>query len=354
MSSSSGRTLALLFLLLAPLAGACGKKGDPTPPPRRIPQATTDLTIRQRGQEVALEFAYPKATVAGLPYAGLDEISVLALSRPLPEQGSPAPVDAREFAVAAKPFLKLAGGELASAISGDRVTVRFRLSEPSTTPTAALFYGVQTHAVDGESSALSNLVLLVPRPAPEPPADFVVAARKGGVELSWSGTTAPAAGYRVYRRDAERTAYGPALATLEPSVTRHLDTTAAYGRRYIYTLCAVASRDPLVESAPAAEREIDYEDRFAPEPPRGLRALASVGEVRLVWEASADADTAGYVVERADPDADFHRVNADPVAAREFVDQGLASGYTFRYRVAAIDGKGNLGIASAPVDVLVP
>ncbi len=354
MSSSSGRRLTLVLLLLAPIAAACGKKGDPTPPPRRIPQATTDLAIRQRGQEVALEFAYPKATVAGLPYAGLDEISVLASSRPIPEQGAPAPVDAREFALSARPFLKLAGGELASAISGDRVTVRFRLPDPPVTPPAALFYGVQTHAAGGESSALSNLVLLVPRPAPPPPAEFAVAARKDGVELSWSGAAPSAAGYQVYRRDAERTAYGKALATLEPTATRHLDKTAAYGRRYIYTLCSVASRDPLVESAPAAEREIDYEDRFAPEAPRGLRALASVGEVRLVWEPSLDADTAGYVVERADPEADFHRVNVDPVVARELVDQGLASGFTFRYRVAAIDAKGNLGVASPPVDVSVP
>ena len=54
--------LALLVLAALPMA-ACGKKGDPMPAPRTIPQAATDLKVRQRGLEVVVEFAYPKATV---------------------------------------------------------------------------------------------------------------------------------------------------------------------------------------------------------------------------------------------------------------------------------------------------
>ena len=127
-----------------------------------------------------------------------------------------------------------------------------------------------------------------------------------------------------------------------------------YGRRYIYALTAIGTRAPLSESALSAEREIDYQDRFAPLPPAELSALGSVGEVRLVWPASPDADVAGYVIERADPDADFHRVNAEPVAGLEFTDRGLASGFTFRYRVAAIDKSGNLGPPCEPVATRVP
>ena len=118
-----------------------------------LPQAATDLKVRQRGLEVVVEFAYPKATVAGLPLPGLDQVTLYALDRPVAATvaatpapaaatpgataagSAPAPLtlvmpDPREFAVAAKPFLALSGAELASAISGDRVTVRFRLTEP--------------------------------------------------------------------------------------------------------------------------------------------------------------------------------------------------------------------------------
>ncbi len=355
MCSSSRSRLALLLLpLLLGTLAACGKRGDPTPAPRRIPQTVSDLIVRQRGFEVALEFGYPKATVAGLPYAGLDEVVLLVLERPAPATGAPVAVDPREFALAARPLIRLVGGELASAISGDRVTVRYRLPDPLPTPVPVSTYAVQTHAAEGESSALSNLVALVPKAAPPPPEGFSATARKTGIELGWRSDALPATAFQVYRRDAEKTSYGAPLATLEAGASSHLDTTAIYGRRYIYTLCAVANREPLIESAPAAEREVDFQDRFAPETPRGVRALASVGEVRLIWEPSPDSDTAGYLVERADPGADFHRVTADPVAGRELVDRGLASGFTFRYRVAAVDAKGNLGNFSLPIDTTVP
>ncbi len=378
--------VGLLALLALPLV-ACGKKGDPMPAPRTIPQAATDLKVRQRGLEVVAEFGYPKSTVAGLPLAGLDGVTLYALDRPLaatvaaPPAPAPAPAtaaasapaatpapaatvlvmpDPREFAVAAKPFLTLSGAELASAISGDRITVRFRLAEPLPAEMPARIFAVRTHAAGGELSDWSNLAGLLPRAPAPPPANFLAVAAKGGIELSWSPGTLPAAGaaaiagYNVYRRDAARTSYGEPVATLDANASSALDGGVAFGRRYIYAVTAIGVRQPLAESALSAEREIDYQDRFAPLPPAELSALGSVGEVRLVWPASPDPDVAGYVVERADPEADFHRVNAEPVAALEFTDRGLASGFTFRFRVAAIDRSGNLGPPGEAVATRVP
>ncbi len=364
--------LAVLTLALLPLA-ACGKKGDPMPAPRTIPQAANDLKVRQRGLEVVAEFGYPKATVAGLPLAGLDQVTLYALDRPLssavaapaagaaPATAAPPTLvmpDPREFAVAAKPFLALSGAELASAISGDRITVRFRLAEPLPADQPARIFSVRTHAAGGELSDWSNLAGLLPRAPAAPPRDFSAVAAKAGVELSWSPAApaagTPIAGYNVYRRDAARTSYGDPVATLDATATSTTDTGATYGRRYIYALTAIGSRTPLAESALSSEVEIDYQDRFAPAPPPELSALGSVGEVRLVWPASPESDVAGYVIERADPDADFHRVNSEPVAALEFTDRGLSSGFTFRYRVSAIDRSGNLGSPGEPVATRVP
>ena len=382
------RTLAALFLgaLTLPVV-ACGKKGDPMPAPRTIPQAATDLKVRQRGLEVVAEFAYPKATVAGLPLPGIDAVTLYALDRPVAAAVSAVPAgataaagargaallmpDPREFALAAKPFLALSGAELASAISGDRITVRFRLPEPLAADLPARIFSVRTHAQGGETSDWSNLAGLLPRLPPAPPQSFLAVASRDGVELSWaaapSGTTigasgataataasAASAGYNVYRRDAARTSYGAPIATLDASASSTVDSGVTYGRRYIFALTAIGIREPLSESALSAEREIDYQDRFAPFPPVELSALGSVGEVRLVWQASPDPDVAGYVIERADPDADFHRVNTEPVAALEFTDRGLSSGNTFQFRVAAIDKSGNLGPPSVPVATRVP
>ena len=392
-SSALAPFAGTLLLVVAALAlAACGKKGDPMPAPRTIPQATTDLKVRQRGLEVVAEFGYPKATVAGLPLAGLDQVTLYVFERPLsasvaatpptastpaatpattpaaPAAGAaPAPVrlvmpDPREFAVAAKPFLALSGAELASAISGDRITMRFRLAEPLPPDQPVRIFSVRTHAAGGELSDWSNLAGLLARAPAAPPVQFAAVATKSGIDLSWNpGPTAASsaaggtiAGYNIYRRDAARTSYGEPVATLDAAVTRTTDTGVTYGRRYIYALTAIGTKVPLAESALSSEVEIDYQDRFAPVPPAELSALGSVSEVRLVWPASPEADVAGYVVERADPDAEFHRVNAEPVAALEFTDRGLASGFTFRYRVAAIDKSGNLGAPCEPIATRVP
>ncbi|MEO7794181.1 MAG: fibronectin type III domain-containing protein [Thermoanaerobaculia bacterium] len=379
--------VAGLVLLALPLVG-CGKKGDPMPAPRTIPAAATDLKVRQRGLEVVAEFGYPKATVAGLPLQGLDQVTLYVLERPVSAtvaatpvaptpQAAPAPStgaaptaavsppatpatalvmpDPREFVVAAKPFLALSGAELASAISGDRITLRFRLLEPLAVDLPARIFSVRTHAAGGELSDWSNLAGLLPRAPASPPANFLAVSAKNGVLLSWNPATTPGiAGYNLYRRDAARTSYGEPVATLDATAATAIDEGVTYGRRYIYALTAIGTRQPLAESALSSELEIDYQDRFAPAPPAELSALGSVGEVRLVWPASSEADVAGYVVERADPDADFHRVNVEPVAALEFTDRGLASGFTFRFRVAAIDKSGNLGPPGEPVSTRVP
>jgi len=370
MSSDSTRRpgrAALLApgALLLLFTFACGKKGDPMPAPRTIPQAVSDLTVRQRGFEVVAEMTHPKSTVAGLALPGLDEVVLYELLRPAPAApaaatGAPgaAPLalpDRREFELAAQPLLRIGGAELASAISGDRITLRLRLPEPLPAAAPQRFYGVRTHALGGESSDLSNLVALLPREVPAPPAEFRVVPTKIGIELAWPAGAATVAGYNVYRRAAELTGYGPALVQLPPNETTTVDRTALYGRRYIYSVTTVAARDPLVESALSVEREIAYDDRFAPVAPAGLTALPAPGEVRLVWEPVAEADVAGYVVERAQPGSEeFHRVGPETVTELELVDRGLGAGFTFRYRIAAIDRSGNLGDFSRAIEARVP
>lgn len=352
--------LPLFFALLVATAG-CGKKGDPLPAPRTIPQAVSDLSVRQRGLEVVLEMTHPKATVAGLPFDGIDEVVLYALelATTLPATTPAPPPERREFEAAAQPLLRVGGAELASAISGDRITLRYRLAEPIPEAAPLRHFAVRTHAAGGEASDLSNFVSLLARPPLAAPANLALAPRKDGIEVRWSTPPDAVVGYHVYRRSADRTAYGAPIAAIAPATsdpmpTSALDSSAAYGQRYVYAVVAIAAREPLVESALSTEREILYEDRFAPVPPHGLTSLPGEGFVRLVWEAVAEPDVAGYVVERADPGGDFHRVTATPIVELEIADRGLASGFLFRYRVAAIDRSGNLGDFSSAIEARVP
>ena len=379
-----------LLLALAILLPACGKKGDPLPAPRTIPRTIDDLTVRQRGFEVVLEMSYPKTTVAGLPYSGLDEVVLFSMERPVPSlpvtaapsapsapsepsepsaPSAPAPLavpaapDPREFAGAAQPLVRISGAELASAISGDRITLRFRLPEPIPQPAPLRYFAVRAHAAGGETSDFSNRVSLRALDPLDAPLEFALAGRKDGVVLTWqapAGTAGASGGssaiaYRVYRRSAALTGYGEPIAKLnDPGARTALDSSAVYGQRYVYAVAAVAAQAPLVEGALSAEREILFEDRFAPAIPGGLTALPGEGSVRLVWAAVAEPDVAGYLVERADPGSDFHRITEASTADLEITDRGLGSGFTFRYRVAAVDRSGNLGEFSSPVAARVP
>jgi len=293
--------------------------------------------------------------VSGLALPPLSEATVYEARRPAPAEGAPPAIDPRELVALARPIARLTGPELSGAITGDRLIARLRLEEPLPEPKEARYYAVRTVATGGESSPWSNVAVLVPQVPPAPPANLRVTARKEGVELAWSTADAAEAptGFHVYRRSAQSTGWGAPVATLGADATGYVDANATYGERYIYTVRAIASPQPLVESAPAGEREIDYQDRFAPAPPPNLRALGGEGEARLLWEASPDPDVAGYVVFREDPGQEFRRVNADPVVGTEFVDRGLGAKFVFRYKVAAIDREGNLGEPSAPVEARV-
>ena len=97
-------------------------------------------------------------------------------------------------------------------------------------------------------------------------------------------------------------------------------------------------------------------DSTPPGVPGGVSAVGEgVGGVRVSWSAASDdvgvvsyrvhrSQSAGFVV------SDANRVGL--VSGLSFVDSGLAAG-TYRYRVVAVDGAGNVGAPSAEVSVVV-
>ncbi len=349
MCCSRWRLAVLALAAVAVVLPSCGKKAAPLPPLRLNPTAPTDLTAYQQGTEIAFELEYPKTTVAGQALPGLEAIQLLELTRPAPAPDQPPPpqIDAREFAAAARERLSIRGAELESAVAGDRLRVRLLLPAMPDAAAASTF-AIRTVSTGGHASDLSNLVTLVPVAAPAAPATFEATPRADGVELRWA-EVAGVAGYNLYRREAESRAYGPPLHEGAAGETSFLDATARFGARYVYSVTTVASRAPRVESAFAAEREVDYADRFGPPAPTGLVALPEGSTVRLRWTASGAEDVAGYVVYRQDPAGDFHRATFEPLAGLEHSDTGLVPGNTYLYRVTAVDQLGNEGPPSETV-----
>ncbi|HVS01804.1 MAG TPA: fibronectin type III domain-containing protein [Thermoanaerobaculia bacterium] len=349
------RPLAALGLLaLALAATACGKQGDPLPPYRVIPVRTEQLVVYQQGDALVLRMPFPRTTTAGEPLPRLGAVELWQTTAPVSDPQDLPAVEPRQFERLAERQLTLAGAELTSAVRGDELVARLRPPEVDADAPQMIVFAVRTVPEGGEPSAYSNLVRLVLRPPPPPPTDLRLAPGAEGIEVSWQWHGAEGqdqAGFHLYRRRATERSYGDPLKFMGPFQRSWQDDTASFGERYIYTVTALASRQPRVESGFAEEREIHYEDRFPPPPPPGLVALSEPGSARLVWRPSAAADVTGYHLYRQDPQADFRRLTERPLAELKYTDTGLTPGLLYRYRLTAVDAAGNEGPASEPVEV---
>ncbi len=356
MRRSTGLPTASTWALLALgllLSTGCGKKGEPLPPLRYVPQAASDLAARQRGGELVLRMPYPKLATNGYKLPGLASVEVYQLVLPADAAGKAPAVDARQFEPAAKLIRSLRGADLQAATLGDRLEVHLPVpAAEAGAPRTSLTFAVRYLATTGERSVLSNLAQVVPIGAPEPPTDLALEPTREGIVVSWQGS--PQAGsFRVYRRLAQEKSYGPALATVPGDAARYADETARFGSRYIYAVTALAKEDPSIESAFAAEREVDYRDRFPPQAPAGLVALTERDRVRLAWEANAEGDLAGYHVYRRSAGGD-ERLTSAPIAATSFVVSNLVSGQSYTFYVVAVDSQGNESPASAETSITLP
>lgn len=406
----SSRSLAVLLLLLV-LVPACGRKEPPQPPPSRIPAPISDLSIQQRGREIMLTMTYPSVTLGGLPSEDLEAIEIFQMTRiisamiepdeeeagvdeteeasaedegltaepeeseeseepegslfSLPTAVSGATEEAakedlidvrgRDFAAAAELAWTLRASELDSSVVGDEVIIRMPIDESSGTETEEeiLVFGARSIAAGRRPSPFSNLVKLFPRTPPAAPSELSVEASPQGVQVEWK-PSADAIGYRVYRRNAKVRDYGEPLYSGSKDSSSHLDRTAEFGRRYIYTVTSVSSDLPLVESAVVAEHEVDYQDRFPPARPTEVVALAETGRVRLLWQPSTSEDTEGYWIYRQDPGRSFEPINTDLVLGSEYLDRDLLSGVVYRYYLLAVDASENQSEPSDEIEVRVP
>ena len=361
-----GTASALVALLctLLPVVGGCGKKGDPLPPLSLAPLTTNDLQVRQQGRFILLDMAYPVVTLGGMSLGGIDAVEILELVKPAPgfsmeldKDKEPDPdakpkrlpsADAPEFEAGADVLLTLRGAELNSAVVGDRLQFQIPLAEALPEEPMANIFGVRT--LKGEEvSRISNRVTLIPIEPPPAPDNLRAEAQADGIQLTWEAAE-DAEAFDIFRREAQLRGYSEPLQRVKGDARTYKDNNARYTKRYIYTVRAVANKAPLIHSDPAGEREIEYEDRFAPPLPRNLVALAERASVRLRWEAATANDVAGYIIYRREPGRNFHRLTDDPITGTEFLDRNLSSGLTYGYRIQVIDRNGNESDLSKPVE----
>jgi hypothetical protein len=387
----SRKALAALMLI----AVACGKRGDPHPPVPVIPQATGDLVVTQRADQVILSWSYPSLTTAGrslpeirrisvfryveeLPAAGVgrDPNAILpgdidpALPQPIALFGKIPTVPQAQFAKLSTRIESIEKANLAAATAGSRLV--YTDKPPFTAPggrPVRITYSVVTEGATARGD-FSNLAIIVPLPVATPPAGLKAAPDAQGVVLSWdvpktsvSGGEAPVIeGYQIFRTDAgeELNEFSTPLNTAPVKSATYTDVPP-YGE-HEYRVAAIATTGPpVIQSGVSAPVKVTFKDLAPPPVPASLDTLIETNAVRLIWSAVEAPDLAGYRLYRTEgmgQEAQIKEIGTIPlgpiVTETNFVDARIDRGIAYKYSVTAVDKSGNESARVTSGWVVVP
>jgi len=318
----------LALLCLAALSG-CGYVGEPLPPALDIPMPVGDLRAIQRGDKLLVYFTIAPLTTDGIPVAELREVDL----RIGPGGGPPFQVD--RWAATAKSIP-------ADVTDPGLVTVTVPVAEWAG---KEVFLAVRAKGRKNRWSSWSNVFTLTTATALSSPANVVAEATASGVHLTWGGNSPT---FRVFRKGPQ----DPELVRIgDASKPEYTDSTAQYGTTYEYVIqAAVKAGAGEVESEPSPPVTITPDDKFPPAVPTGLNALAGAGSIQLGWDRDTDADLAGYFVYRAEGDGPFARLG-DRIDVPSYSDRAIKAGTKYRYRISAVDLRGNESAQSPPVEI---
>jgi fibronectin type 3 domain-containing protein len=206
----------------------------------------------------------------------------------------------------------------------------------------------------GPSGRLSDWSNLVPVQVVEPldtPSALVATATRDGVALVWQSSAAvPGRNFRIFRRTPPEQAFVSVGQTTETSWT---DRSTRYGTIYEYTVqAAVPAGSSTAESELSEAAAITPQDRFPPDVPAGLNALAGLGAIELTWDRVPEEGVV-YRLYRMAEAGELVRIESslDVVA---YSDRKVTAGVRYSYAVSAVDGLGNESEKSATVAVVAP
>lgn len=376
----SRRTAAILLALTA--LAACGKKGPPLPPLHIVPDAVGEPTLRRVDDEVRLRFVLPSKNANGPNPVNLDRVEIYAATvaagaaappnrefltakfriatipvRPPADENTPQPTQPP-----AKPDERPGPGEVAiftetldeaklkpvfttvppapPAAPVATPTPADKAAVPAAPPTATRIYAVRGIARNGRPGSPSTRMTLPLVDAPPAPTNVQVRFTASDISVTWLPPVA----------EADPTAKPPVFnvyAAASPSALNTTPLTSAsftragveFGREECFVVRSVARTGVVsIESSASAPVCVTPADTFAPSAPGGLSAVSADGVVNLIWDASPEADVAGYIVLRAEAPGDtLSAITAEPIQTTTYRDTAVKAGVRYVYAVVAVD-----------------
>ncbi|MGQ9589532.1 MAG: fibronectin type III domain-containing protein [Planctomycetota bacterium] len=200
-------------------------------------------------------------------------------------------------------------------------------------PTAKYSYKVRAFNAYGVS-APSNVVTVEAGTLPMAPTGLaVVDFSASSIALTWNDNAANEDSYEI-----ERAVGGgefELLASLPADSFSYLDAAVNPGSTYSYRVRAVNSYGPSAYS--------NVVTQTAGRPPAAPSDLAAgevtLDSIALSWTDNSDDET-GFEIEVRVEGGEFHARDVLPADATSYVDQGLTSGWTYWYRVRAVNAAG--------------
>lgn len=367
-------------LLLAALAG-CGKRGDPRPPLRIVPQPVTELRLSQRGDALLTSFVAPRLATDG-SRLGVIEVELLKTSQEGDFEKLATRTSERvapgEAIVKSEPLpppgtvVRVAARASARGRTSNRTPIVTLAAQPpplapqmltsELTPTGLMLRWVDPNPPPPEPTPQPTpTVAPSPTPAPTPTAPPSAAsglptAPAPSPSTSPSPTpqptpTPPVRGFWVYRR-AKDGVYARPLQEDVLTATEYEDRSVLPGEEWCYVVRFLTSKQPLVESASPSEACAGFKDIAAPAAPIGIAVVLRADGVEVSWSPSPEGDLAGYRVYRAAPPGEPPvRVAEVSTEQTSIKDVSPRRGVVNVYTVTALDKAGNESPASSPVQV---
>lgn len=334
--------IALGLLGLVAVLGACGKKGPPVAPERRLPAAPTTLTGVVDTDAIIVTWTIPRSRVDGTRLRDLTQMRLHR--RQEADVGPPKPAMLSEGQVVGyEPIARIATASPAPAtIQGEVVTWEDRRG---LTPGRRYVYVVTAEDSTARSSAPSERLVVTFLAPPAVPRNLAAAGGDKQVRLRWEPPAAladgsPLAGelrYLVLRGAGQDAPLAP--ITPEPvTATTLTDTAVDNDTMYRYAVRALRIDPAGVARGPASPAIAATPAKTTPpRPPSGLVAVPAPGGVRLAWTASPDEDVALYAVYRAAGAGPFVRIGTTTPPTTLFADRDVSAGGRYRYAVTAFD-----------------
>jgi hypothetical protein len=359
----------------------CASPDLPTPRHAIVPVPVGDLSARQVGDTVILNFTLPTTSTDLQPLADIPSIEVY-------RNVQQAATTVTKGGTKSKPVEHLADAIPAEAIQqyqrDGRIEFPDKLdaSELSNQFGAELIYTVRSRASRAKASADSNAVVLRIYPPPATVQALRATLTETALVLDWSAAPEEGksgggrpAGFRIYRAEVDPTTaqeailnpsdvklIAPEQLLAQTTATQYRDMSFQFGHTYFYRIREVTQfGNDIVESADSVPAVLTAKDIFPPATPQGLEAVAvtpingTSASIELTWTINSEPDLAGYNVYRSErAETPGQKLNSELLLAPTFRDMSVTPGKLYFYRVGAVDQSGNESPLSSAVESRVP